>query len=357
MCRPDTETAATATAAASAAAASAEYGAQSDSDQYPDGIEAAGTDEDEEGEFSLDEVDLADDISITSSVYAHTWKNGRRYHKFRHGRYPLPNDEREQTREDMLHAMMMEATDGRLFFAPIVEHPQKILDLGTGTGIWAIEVANEYPGAEVTGLDLSPIQPVWLPPNLSFLVDDIEDTWLAGDNIDFVHLRNMVPILKSPVGLLRNIYDNLKPGGWVELQDVDGEVHCDDGTVPPNWPLSKFCDLLVEAFGAFGTDAHAASAGRRYLEEAGFVNIRHHALKLPYGPWPKDKTLRVIGAYYRICCEEMFPVVGAVHFPMLGWSREETEVLFALCRAAMRDPKVHAYGKMHCWSGQRPPEA
>ena len=59
--------------------------------------------------------------------------------QYRHGRYPIPNDEAEQNREDMLHAMMLEVTNGKLFFAPITEHPQKILDLGTGTGIWAIE--------------------------------------------------------------------------------------------------------------------------------------------------------------------------------------------------------------------------
>lgn len=59
--------------------------------------------------------------------------------QYRHGRYPIPNDETEQNREDMLHAMMLEVTNGKLFFAPIVEQPQKILDLGTGTGIWAIE--------------------------------------------------------------------------------------------------------------------------------------------------------------------------------------------------------------------------
>lgn len=39
----------------------------------------------------------------------------------------------------MLHAMMLEATDGRLFYSPIGDYPQKIADLGTGTGLWAIE--------------------------------------------------------------------------------------------------------------------------------------------------------------------------------------------------------------------------
>lgn len=34
-----------------------------------------------------------------------------------------------------------------------------MLDLGTGTGIWAIDFADEYPSANVIGTDLSPIQP------------------------------------------------------------------------------------------------------------------------------------------------------------------------------------------------------
>ncbi|KAK8121823.1 hypothetical protein PG984_010493 [Apiospora sp. TS-2023a] len=155
-------------------------------------------DEDEFEPSDFDEESLDDTTSVGSSVYGHSYRNGRRYHKA------------QQNREDMLHAMMMEVTNGRLFYAPIDEHPQKIVDLGTGTGIWAIEVGDLFPSAEVTGLDLSPIQPVWVPPNVKFLVDDVEDTWLNGDNIDFVHLRNMVPILSSPVALLRQVYETMR---------------------------------------------------------------------------------------------------------------------------------------------------
>lgn len=64
--------------------------------------------------------------------------------------------------------------------------------------------------------------------------------------------------------------------------------------------------------------------------------------------------MRLVGMYYRKACEEFFPAVGALHFPMLGWDRTEMEVFFAECRKAMRDPGVHAYGKMHFWSGQKP---
>ncbi|KAK7994425.1 hypothetical protein PG991_016013 [Apiospora marii] len=299
--------------------------------------------DEDEFEPSDFDVELLDDTtSVGSSVYGHSYRNGRRYHKA------------QQNREDMLHAMMMEVTNGKLFYAPIDENPQKIVDLGTGTGIWAIEVGDLFPSAEVTGLDLSPIQPVWVPPNVKFLVDDVEDTWLNGDNIDFVHLRNMVPILSSPVALLRQVYDNLKPGGWVELQDVDGAVHCDDGTLPSDWPLVRFCDLMIEAFAKLGGRSHAAMFGGNYLHEAGFVNIQHRTAKLPYGTWPKDKTTRLVGLYYRTAAEEFFPAMGAIQMPLLGWSKEEMEVFFAQCRSCMRDESVHAYGLMHFWSGQKP---
>jgi ubiquinone/menaquinone biosynthesis C-methylase UbiE len=33
---------------------------------------------------------------------------------------------------------------GELHLAPIGENPQRILDLGTGTGIWAIDMGDPY---------------------------------------------------------------------------------------------------------------------------------------------------------------------------------------------------------------------
>ncbi|KAK8145207.1 hypothetical protein G3M48_004797 [Beauveria asiatica] len=322
-------------------------------------IEAGGSDED--GEFSATDFDAdsidddhSDSTSLRSSILEHSYVNGRRYHRYRHGRYPIPNDEAEQNREDMLHTMMMESTDGRLFYAPLGPNPQKVIDLGTGTGLWAIEFGDRYPSAEITGLDLSPIQPTWVPPNVKFLVDDVEAEWLNGDDFDLVHLRNMIPILKSPVNLLKQAYEHIRPGGWVELQDVDGVVHTDDDSVPKDWPLKRLTDLLVEAFAQFGTNANAAESGREYLEEAGFVNIQHNYIKLPYGTWPKDKLMRLVGMYYRTACEDFLPAVGAMHFPRMGWEKAEMEVFFAQVRQSMRDPKVHAYGKMHFWSGQKP---
>lgn len=48
----------------------------------------------------------------------------------------------------------------KLFLAPI-NNPKRILDIGTGTGIWAIEMGDEYPDAQIIGTDLAPTQPTW----------------------------------------------------------------------------------------------------------------------------------------------------------------------------------------------------
>ena len=109
--------------------------------------------------------------SITSSIRNYTYENGRRYHAFREGEYLVPNDDKEQDRQDYTHHVFRLLLGGSLFRAPITKHPQRVLDIGTGTGIWAIDFADEFPSAEVIGNDLSPIQPAvripWLPLWLS----------------------------------------------------------------------------------------------------------------------------------------------------------------------------------------------
>ena len=77
--------------------------------------------------------------SAESSVRDYLYENGRRYHRFREGSYNFPNDDVEQEREDMKHAMVKLLCSQKLYFAPLGNNLQEILDLGTGTGLWAIE--------------------------------------------------------------------------------------------------------------------------------------------------------------------------------------------------------------------------
>jgi 2-polyprenyl-3-methyl-5-hydroxy-6-metoxy-1,4-benzoquinol methylase len=69
----------------------------------------------------------------------------------------------EQERLDLHHLIYLMLLRGLHYLAPI-DKPNRILDVGTGTGIWAQEMAELFPDAEVIGTDLSPIQPSWTPP-------------------------------------------------------------------------------------------------------------------------------------------------------------------------------------------------
>ena len=96
--------------------------------------------------------------SLSSSAFDYRYELGRRYHSYRQGRHFLPNDKQEQERMDFTHAEMMLVLDNNLYLAPL-RSPQRVIDLGTGTGLWAIDFADAYPEAQVIGNDLSPIQP------------------------------------------------------------------------------------------------------------------------------------------------------------------------------------------------------
>jgi hypothetical protein len=83
------------------------------------------------------------ECSVTPSVRDYNFEYGRRYHKFKEGYYVFPNDDWEQDREDLKHAMIVNLCGGRLHFSPIGDHPQNIIDLGTGTGVWCMD--SRYP--------------------------------------------------------------------------------------------------------------------------------------------------------------------------------------------------------------------
>lgn len=76
--------------------------------------------------------------SIASSVQAYPFVHGRRFHAYREGTYQFPNDEQEQDRLDMVHALHSVIKDDKLFLAPVT--PKRVLDVGTGTGLWAVLV-------------------------------------------------------------------------------------------------------------------------------------------------------------------------------------------------------------------------
>src|SRR5258708_12005590 len=68
--------------------------------------------------------------------------------------YAMPADTDEINRLDFQHYMLRFALQGN--YAAPVTRPASILDVGTGTGRWAREVALEFPAAKITAVDITP---------------------------------------------------------------------------------------------------------------------------------------------------------------------------------------------------------
>ncbi|KAL6401347.1 hypothetical protein AUP68_15216 [Ilyonectria robusta] len=282
--------------------------------------------------------------SLKSSIVNYKYENGRRYHAFREGTYPVPNDEQEQDRMDMVHHIFSLLLGGKLYLAPIGDNVQRVLDLGTGTGIWAMDFADEHPGAEVLGIDLSPIQPVWTPPNCIFEVDDFESNWLYRQPFDYIHARELEGCIANPDRLFRQALEHLAPGGYLEMQAVDGFFESDDGTAELAVHAQAWIRSMLDGARQFGKPLDTCSEWKEQMEAAGFVDVQQEVFKFPIGPWPKDPKLKEIGTWqYWQELQVVESYTHGIYSRVLGWDNIEIEVFKAKVKNDFRNPAIHIY--------------
>ncbi|GIK01893.1 hypothetical protein Aspvir_005934 [Aspergillus viridinutans] len=309
---------------------------------------------DDSGSF-VNSSGVSETTSLSSSIRNYQYENGRRYHAFREGAYNMPNDEKEQNRLDLHHHIHRLKLDGQLFRSPVPSDVSRILDLGTGTGIWAIEVADQFPKATVIGNDLSPIQPTWVPPNLAFEVDDFESDWEYSKPFDFIHARDLQGSVSDYGRLVERAFKNLAPAGWFEFADADLIVCCDDGTVKEAKNLLEANRLVRDASARFGKVMGTASQHKQRLEDAGFVNIHEEIYKIPLSPWAKNPKLKELGKFQQVNMLESLDAYSfALMTRVLGWHITEVHALLAGARAELLNRSIHMYAQWYHVYGQKP---
>ncbi|ETI24408.1 hypothetical protein G647_03777 [Cladophialophora carrionii CBS 160.54] len=283
--------------------------------------------------------------SVTASVYDYERLHNRTYHAFHSGKYLMPNDETERLRMDITYHAFRYALRNTLFLAPIT-HPRAILDVGTGTGIWAMDAADAHPDAVVIGTDLSPIQPHFVPPNLTFEIADADEEWTFGRNFDLIHTRIMIDSsLRSWPHFFDEAFRALNPGGWVECQELDYNRRSDDNTIPADSRLCFWEREWTRGMEMIGMGGYCRpQLVMEQMQHAGFINVVCRSFKLPVGPWPRDETLRQAGLFGLVNVLEGLQGLSLKIFTgLLHYSLDELEALLVECRQEVRDRSVHSY--------------
>ncbi|KAK4518702.1 uncharacterized protein ATC70_008924 [Mucor velutinosus] len=108
--------------------------------------------------------------------------------------------------------------------------PTRVLDVACGSGVWVLEMATEYPHSEFYGIDAACIFPNCIkPPNTTFQQHDLLDKNgfpYPDEYFEYIHMR-LVYNCFSTVDLkfvLAEINRVLKPGGYVEIRDIDPTI-------------------------------------------------------------------------------------------------------------------------------------
>ncbi|SPO04389.1 related to TAM domain methyltransferase [Cephalotrichum gorgonifer] len=302
---------------------------------------------------------ISSTASLTASILEYRKIHGRTYHsEIGNASYWASNDDQQNESMDINHHVQTLVIGGKFFLAPLdTDKIHKVLDIGTGTGSWALDFADEYPNIEVIGTDVSPIQSTWVPPNLKFEIEDCTLPWTFDHNsIDYVHIRWLIGSIADWEAVYKEAFNALVPGGWLETQEGSGAFTSDDGTVGEKAALNQWGKIFANFGKTIGRPFTVVADGiqRKAMEAAGFVDIQEIDYKTPVGTWPKDPQLKEIGQYTQYALEA--DMEGYVIYPAtaIGWTPEEVTVYAAHVRREIRNPDIHAYYRQKVVYGRKP---
>jgi ubiquinone/menaquinone biosynthesis C-methylase UbiE len=271
------------------------------------------------------------------------WLGGRRH--VADAPYVLPSDDQEINRLDFQHYMLRYALRGN--YAAPLNHPATILDVGSGTGRWAYEMAALFPETRIVGTDLVHPKPdasgPLPPPNYTFAQGNVlEGLPFPDDSFDFVHMRLLLFAIsadKWPT-VARELLRVTRPGGWVESIETGPQQHGGPA-------MDTLVGWITEASRRRGVDPLLGPQVASFFANAGLTGIVTRAISLPVG--------RAGGRLGNMAAADVFGVVAGVKPLVSGLGITDAQSYDSMFETARADlDRYHCTLPFYIAYGQKP---
>lgn len=196
--------------------------------------------------------------------------------------YLLPKDAQEDERLRFQHYALHHAF-GNHYLAPLSSETKTILDVGCGTGIWPMDMAQQFPQAHVVGVDVTFTSlPRFLPNTCVFSQADVlHGLPFPDQQFDFTHQRLLVFAIPAPCwpAVVQELVRVTRSQGWVELLEAGTMVH----NAGP--ATERLLSWLRETAQAFGIELTMVTQLGDLLRQAGCQAVEAQDIPVPLGAW------------------------------------------------------------------------
>ncbi|KAK5138071.1 hypothetical protein LTR08_005869 [Meristemomyces frigidus] len=224
---------------------------------------------------------------------------------------------------------------------------ETLLSVVIDTRIWAVEFAEAFPGTQVIGTDLSPIQPDFIPPNCQFIVDNAEHDWVFDRKFDYIHSRMLTLGMHDWPRFFRQCWEHLEPGGWLETHETQFPPKRADGEQARQSAFITWGEHVYESAATAGIDVRASEKFTSQLEWIGFVNVEKVDVQWPIKAWAKGSKNKLMGRLLYQNTLEAIPAVGTALFTRrLGWTKEQVDADVVECVKDVEEERNHFYYSM-----------
>jgi hypothetical protein len=205
------------------------------------------------------------------------------------------DNQSEKARLTDQHDVFIDAMNGKAILAPVdlTQPGLLVLDSGTADGRWLLHVSSMSPAPHTyVGTDIDEaLYPNPAPEGMQFQNQSIREPFPSKwqGTFDLVHQR-LVMAAAPPatvVSVVERLVGLLKPGGWLQLVEVDTD------SVDENGPeLKRFLSYAQQMSVIGGMGPNLAKELAATMREAGLQNVEEQSIDVMHGFRNKNEDLK-----------------------------------------------------------------